>query len=202
MKKIVVYLLFFSLTTTAIVLAGLSSLFFIGLLSVRKILLFNYHFPDGVVAVALVLIAIPLWIFFFQFFQDINYRVIHLTGYWAYSKPKFIHRGLTIPNFYETKLQNDAMRISIKKSKYRYRFLAILQWVITTVVVELVMVAYWYIAERLNLQIHGIIFFILLMGTIYFTLSILERVQKKLNLEIAYVENEREFFYKKSNHEK
>lgn len=197
MKKIVVYFLFFGISVLAIILAGLSSLFFMGILLIREVLLYSYHFSEDIVAVALVLIAIPLWLFFFQFFQDINYRVIHLTGYWAYSKPRFSRRGFTIPNFYETKFQNDSMRRNIQKSKYRYRFMAILQWVIATVVAELSMVGYWYISEILNLKIHGIVFFILLMGIMYFTFSILGKAQKKLHLEIAYVENEREFFYKK-----
>lgn len=199
MKKLFVYLLFYCLTAVSTILSGFIVLFFVGILSIRVVLLYNYHFSEDVVSVCLFLVALPLYIFFFQVLQDVNYRVIHLTGHWAYSVPKFSYRGMTIPNFYERKSQDRGVQTSIKKSKYRYRLFSIFQWVIATLVAELLIAGYWYVSTRFNLRFHGILFFVLFLGGLFLSFSFWDKLKQKLNLEIAYIENEREFYYKKGS---
>ena len=62
-------------------------------------LLDTLHFSDGLTAVLMVLIIIPLFVFLVQIFQDLNYRIIHFMGYWGAVVPLFSRRGLTVPKF-------------------------------------------------------------------------------------------------------
>ena len=188
--RIYFYFIFFS---------GLIAFFSLGLLSIRVTLLNTLHFSDGLTAVLMVLIIIPLFIFLVQIFQDLNYRIIHFMGYWGAAVPLFSRRGLTIPKFYAREFQTQEMKSSIEKARYRYRLVAILQWVVTAIVTEAVLGGYYLIATNFNWQIHGVIVVVLLFGTLYLTFSIWDKLQKSLHLTIAYVENEREFFYRQAN---
>lgn len=197
MKKLWIYLLFYSLTCVSIVASGILLLLVFGILSIRVSLMQYWGLSENIVAVILALMAIPMYVFIFQISQDVNYHIIHQLGYWATSRPRASYRGLTIPNFYERHLHNSQIKTSIQKAQYRYRLFSILQWVMAVVMIEIFIAGYWEITQIFKFKIHLIILLLLLLGGAYCALYLWEQLQKQLQLEIAYVENEREFYCKR-----
>ena len=194
MKSIIIYPLFYLLVVVSIILSGSLSVILISLGLVFSALRSsnNHDF------ILIFLAGIPVFIFFFQIFQDLNYQIIHQTGYWARRQPAFSHRGFSCPKFIEKRSLTTNQLELIQRSKYRYRLFAILKWVIATITAEIVLVLCGLISPVI--QVHWLLIGLTILSiaaTLFGTFYLLEKVQRKMGLAIAYIENEREFYYKK-----
>lgn len=194
MKSIIIYPLFYLLVVVSIILSGSLSVILISLGLVFSALRSsnNHDF------ILIFLAGIPVFIFFFQIFQDLNYKIIHQTGYWARRQPAFSHRGFSCPKFIEKRSLTTNQLELIQRSKYRYRLFAILKWVIATITAEIVLVLCGLISPVI--QVHWLLIGLTILSiaaTLFGTFYLLEKVQRKMGLAIAYIENEREFYYKK-----
>lgn len=161
----------------------------------------SYQLAEGYGLLFLVGLAIPVFVFFFQIFQDLNYRILHLIGYWAFSVSKFRYRGFSFPKFYEKSQQDSHTKASIMKSNYYYRLFSIVQWALGVFVGELFLIGYLFASAEFGFELHPSVVFILFLGTVSLFFFFWGKLQKKLYLEIAYVENEREFYYRKKKNE-
>lgn len=194
MKSTIVYSLFYLLVVVSIILSGCLSVILIGL----GLLISTLKSSNNNDFIFIFLAGIPIFIFFFQIFQDLNYKIIHQTGYWARRQPAFSHRGFSCPKFIKKRSLTTEQLELIQQSKYRYRLFAILQWVVATIAAEIVLVLCGLIS--LVIQAHWLIIGLTILSiaaTLFGTFYLLEKVQRKMGLAIAYVENEREFYYKK-----
>lgn len=197
--KIFIYLLFYFISILSIIIGCIGSYFFTILFTIP--FLPNLEVSSRLIKdyglIGILLFGIPLFIFIFQIGQDLNYQIIHKFGFWARAAPKSSYRGFTVPDFYKPSLYDQVSREKIKKAKYRFRLFSISSWSIATLVAEAFLICCVVMAQQYNIKIQPIIVFILMLLVIWLFFYLWGRLQKRLYLEIAYVENEREFLCKK-----
>lgn len=197
-----IYLIFYSISVISIIVSCVVT-YFLVLLFTKPLLplLTNLEQSSQLMkdygVTGIFLFCIPLFIFLFQVMQDFNYHIIHKLGFWAKAIPKFSRRGFTIPDFYNLSVHSHSLQEKAKKSKYWFRLFAISSWVFSTIMIELFLVCYGLIENKYHVNLHPVIVFTLIMLILYLFFWVWERLQKKLQTEIAYVENEREFLCKK-----
>lgn len=200
MKKIGIYILFYLLTLLSL---GISIL--LAFLGVTTLIGFLEGFDtltlsENAETFLLFLLGTPVFVFCFQLLQDANYWVIHRLGYWAQSEPAYYRRGVSLPRFYEAKEQSPKLKASIAKAQYRYRLVAILQWLFCAIVIEGTFLLYLLVIRALKLSFG---FWVKLIGValifvmIALTMKAWGKFKRRHHLEVAYTENDREFYYRR-----
>ena len=142
---------------------------------------------------------LPVLIFLFQLIQDGNYAFMHHIGYRATERPLASYRGIHFPQFETMDLQHSPSQKQIKKSKYALRFFSIAGWALSALVGELFFVTYLVVCMIFKQPFQPIIplLLVVLIEILFFALW--EKLQKKQKRQIAYIENQRIFYYQKNN---
>ncbi|WP_423363518.1 hypothetical protein [Mycoplasma sp. P36-A1] len=202
MKKFLIYTLFYILSLTSIIISSLISYFLSCTITFIITSYLEIQISETISVILILVTFFPFFVAIFQMMQDLNYAIIHKLGYWARSYTKYSYRSFSFPQFYEKIYNTPEMSLAISKSKYTYRIFGVVQWVICCIVVEVGIGGSLLVTEYLHLNynfIVKIILFLVFMASVILVLDLWSKLQKKLNLEIAYIENEREFYCKKSN---
>ena len=140
---------------------------------------------------------VPIFIFLFQLIQDLNYLAIHHLGYWAKEQPLANYRGIHFPQFDKMELQHAAIHKQIKKSRYTLRLFSIVGWVFSALAGELFFVAYLVTCMLLKLPFQPIIPLLLVAIIEILFFAFWEKQKKKRKLTVAYIENQRIFYYQR-----
>lgn len=136
---------------------------------------------------------IPGGVFTFLILQDLNYKIIHLLGYVAKPHPRIRHRQIAVPDLVPSDYLMDNDLKYRKLAKYRYR---LAHHIILSAVIFLVIIIFAVIIKDMNSYKTLLIVYTISMILLISYLEVkLEKYLIKRNFKLAYVENDRKFYY-------